>query len=107
MDQTVIRTHLAFEASIWEDEVEEGSMLESIMTFLESASFLAVFNQISAMSITEVVTIFLVSKPLFIVAALFFLCVPQARNRVSGYLEGASTDPLRLMPDDEPKLLVE
>lgn len=80
-------------------------MLESIWTFLESASFFAVFQQISAMSVTDVVTLFLVSKPLFIVSALFFLCVPQARTRISGYLENASTDPLRLTVESDRELL--
>lgn len=75
-------------------------MLEMLVTFLENASFLAIYNQISAMSTTNVVALFLVSKPVFILASLFFLCVPRARGHVSGLLESESTNPLRLI--DEP-----
>jgi len=80
-------------------------MLETILTFVENASFLAIFNQVSGMSTTNIVALFLVSKPVFIVASLFFLCVPQARSRVSGYLEGSSTDPLLLVSEEPRKLL--
>lgn len=44
-------------------------MLESIGAILEGASFFGLFRLLSALSATEIVFVFLCSKPIFILAA--------------------------------------
>ena len=72
-------------------------MLDSIIAFLEASSFLAVFRQLSSMSTTDVVVVFLVSKPVFIAAAGMLVGFRPARQAISAFLESERTNAAHLL----------
>ncbi len=80
--------------------------METVVSFLEGASFYALFQQINALSTTEVVMVFLASKFCFVMMALVLLAVPPVRVRVAGLLATEATDPTGLLLEHQATALL-